>query len=113
MGNFVITKRKDGQFQFNLKATNGQVILTSEAYSTKANCLNGVESVRKNAIDNTKYNRLISADHKPYFTLIAANAQVIGTSQMYQNEASRELGIESVKANAPGATVEDQTLVVA
>ena len=49
MGKFVITLRKNGEFQFNLKATNGQVILTSEGYNTKAACLNGVESVKKNA----------------------------------------------------------------
>ena len=38
MGKFVISVRKDGQFQFNLKAKNGQVILTSEAYTTEAAC---------------------------------------------------------------------------
>ena len=49
MGKFVITVRKNGEFQFNLKATNGQVILTSEGYTTKAACLSGIESVKKNA----------------------------------------------------------------
>ena len=42
MGKFVITMRKNGEFQFNLKATNGQVILTSEGYTTKAACMNGI-----------------------------------------------------------------------
>ena len=49
MGKFVITVRKNGEFQFNLKASNGQVILTSEGYTTKTACLNGIESVKKNA----------------------------------------------------------------
>ena len=49
MGKFVVTTRKNGDFQFVLKATNGQVILSSQGYSTKANCLNGVESVKKNS----------------------------------------------------------------
>lgn len=49
MGKFEITKRKDGEFQFNLKAGNGQVILTSEGDANKSGCLNGIESVRKNA----------------------------------------------------------------
>jgi len=49
MGSFVISKRKNGDFQFVLKAGNGQVILGSEGYTTKAACLNGVESVRKNS----------------------------------------------------------------
>jgi uncharacterized protein YegP (UPF0339 family) len=55
MGKFVITVRKNGEFQFNLKATNGQVILTSEGYSTKTACLNGVESVKKNAAVEARF----------------------------------------------------------
>ena len=51
MGKFVITKRANGEFQFNLKAGNGQVILTSEGYTTLAACKNGIESVKKNAPD--------------------------------------------------------------
>jgi uncharacterized protein YegP (UPF0339 family) len=50
-GKFEIKKTSNGQFRFNLKATNGQVIATSESYKTKAACLNGIESVRKNAPD--------------------------------------------------------------
>ncbi len=46
---FVIKKDKGGQFRFNLKAGNGEVIATSEAYTTKAGCKNGIESVKKNA----------------------------------------------------------------
>ena len=49
MGKFVITKRKNGEFQFNLKADNGQVILAREGYTTMAACENGIESVKKNA----------------------------------------------------------------
>ena len=48
-GKFELKKAKDGQFMFNLKATNGQVILTSELYKTKASAENGIESVRKNS----------------------------------------------------------------
>ncbi len=51
MGKFVITKRKNGEFQFNLKAGNGQVILASEGYTTMAACKNGIESVKKNAVE--------------------------------------------------------------
>ena len=49
MAKFKITKRTNGEFQFNLKATNGQVILTSEGYSSKAGCNNGIDSVKTNA----------------------------------------------------------------
>ena len=51
MGKFVITKRQNGEFQFNLKAGNGQTILASEGYTTMAACKNGIESLKKNAPD--------------------------------------------------------------
>lgn len=105
MGKFEIKVRKDDQFQFNLKAGNGQTILTSEAYTTKAACLNGIESVKKNAPEDKRYDKLTAKNGKPYFNLKAANGQIIGTSEMYESEASRDNGIESVKKNAPDADV--------
>lgn len=107
MGKFEITKRKNGEFQFNLKAGNGQIILTSEGYTAKANCLNGIESVRKNSQEDERYDRKEAANAKCYFNLKATNGQVIGSSQMYESEAGREKGIESVKNNAPEATLAD------
>jgi len=108
MGKFVITLRKNGEFQFNLKATNGQVILTSEGYTTKAACLAGVESVRKNAPVNERYDIKVAKNGKPFFNLKASNGQVIGASQMYASERTLKQGIESVKNNAPeAALVED------
>lgn len=109
MGKFVITTRSNGEFQFNLKAGNGQTILASEGYSTKAACENGIESVRKNAGDDDRYERKTSSNGKPFFNLKAGNGQIIGSSEMYESEASRENGIESVKKNAPDAEVDDQT----
>ncbi|PTT03558.1 hypothetical protein DBR11_01925 [Pedobacter sp. HMWF019] len=109
MGKFEITTRKNGEFQFNLKAGNGQVILTSEGYSSKANCLNGVESVKKNSHDDSKYDRKTSTNGKPYFNLKASNGQIIGSSEMYESVSSRDNGIESVKKNAPSAEVSDLT----
>lgn len=109
MGKFVITKRANGEFQFNLKAGNGQTILASEGYTTKAACDNGVESVRKNSQDDGRYERKESSNGKYYFNLKATNGQIIGSSEMYESVASRENGIESVTKNAPDAVVEDQT----
>ena len=48
---FEVYQDKAGEFRFRLKATNGQVIAVSEGYTTHANCVNGVESVKKNAVD--------------------------------------------------------------
>lgn len=107
MGKFVIATRKNGEFQFNLKAGNGQVILASEGYGTKVACESGIASVKKNAPDDNRYDRKESSNGKQYFNLKAANGQIIGTSEMYESPAARENGIESVKKNAPDAIVEE------
>jgi len=108
MGKFVITKRKNGEFQFNLKAGNGQVILTSEGYTTKSACQNGIESVKKNSQEDARFEKKDASNGKYYFNLKATNGQVIGTSQMYENEASRKKGMDSVKTNAPTAEVVEE-----
>jgi uncharacterized protein YegP (UPF0339 family) len=109
MGKFVISTRSNGETQFNLQAGNGQVILTSEGYTSKSGCMNGVESVRKNSADENRFERKTAANGKFYFVLKASNGQVIGNSQMYESESGRDNGIESVQNNAPDATVDDQT----
>ncbi len=109
MGKFVISKRKNEEYQFNLKAGNGQTILASEGYSSKAGCNNGIESVRTNSQDDSKYDRKTSTNGKFYFNLKASNGQIIGTSEMYENKSSMENGIVSVKSNALDAIVEDHT----
>ncbi|WP_316803284.1 YegP family protein [Pedobacter nototheniae] len=109
MGKFVITKRKNGEFQFDLNAGNGQVILTSEGYGTKPSCENGIESVRKNSQDDSKFEKKSSSNGKPYFNLKATNGQIIGSSELYESESSRDNGIASVQKNAPDASVDDQT----
>ena len=109
MGTFIIKTRNNGEFQFNLKADNEKVILTSEGYSAKTGCEGGIESVKKNAPDDARYDRLDSANGKFYFNLKAGNGQVIGTSEMYESTANRDEGIEAVKRTAPNASIEDQT----
>ncbi|MBR6423778.1 MAG: YegP family protein [Bacteroidales bacterium] len=105
MAKFEITVRKNGEYQFNLKASNGEVILTSEGYTTKAACLNGVDSVKKNAVEEKRYEKLVAKNGKPYFTLKATNGQIIGQSQMYASERNRNNGIASVMKNAPVAEI--------
>jgi hypothetical protein len=106
---FELKKSKNDKFVFNLLADNGQVILTSELYDSKASALNGIESVKKNAPDDGRYGRLSAKDGSPYFTLKAGNGQVIGLSQMFSGEKARDDGIASVKAHGPGAVTDDQT----
>lgn len=107
MGKFEIYKDKKEEFRFRLKAGNGQTILASEGYSNKSGCENGIESVKNNAPNDDRYERLESSGGSPYFNLKAGNGQVIGTSEMYSSTSAMENGIESVKSNAPNATVDD------
>jgi len=81
MGKFIITKRTNGEYQFNLEAANGRVILTSEGYATKAGCNKGIESVKTNAPTDARYDRKIAKNGAYYFNLKAANGEIIGTSQ--------------------------------
>ncbi|MCJ8161696.1 YegP family protein [Acinetobacter zhairhuonensis] len=109
-GWFELSQAKDGQYRFVLKAGNGEVILTSELYKAKASAHVGIESVHKNSADDNRYERLTASNGKPYFNLKAANHQVIGTSQFYSSEQSRDKGIESVKNNGSVETIKDLTV---
>ncbi len=103
-GKFELKKSKNDKYFFSLLAGNGQKILGSEMYETKASAANGIESVKKNAADDSRYERLVGKDGSPYFTLKAANGQVIGMSEMYSSTSARDNGIASCKTNAPGAS---------
>jgi len=105
-GYFEIDKRADGQFTFSLKA-GADVILMSEAYTTKAACVNGIESVKANASNEDRYRRTTTPDGRFRFALDAANGQAIGSSDYYDTEAARDAGIEVVMKSAPDAEVED------
>jgi uncharacterized protein YegP (UPF0339 family) len=108
-GYFELKSATSGKFSFNLKAANHQVILTSEMYSSRPAAAAGVESVRRNAPDDVRYERKVAKDGSPYFLLTATNGQTIGTSEMYSSASAMENGVASVKANAPSATVKDLT----
>jgi len=108
MGKFVVSTRSNGEFQFALKADNGQNILASEGYKTKAACMNGVESVKKNSAVDARFEKKTAKNGKFYFNLKATNGQVIGSSQMYEAEKSCDNGIASVQKNAPGAVVVEE-----
>ncbi|MFN3232759.1 MAG: YegP family protein [Alphaproteobacteria bacterium] len=108
-GKFELYKDKAGEFRFRLKAGNGQIILASEGYKQKASAKNGIESVRKNSADDSKFERKETKAGNFRFNLLAGNKQVIGTSESYKSASSRDNGIASVAKNAPDAAVDDQT----
>lgn len=107
MGKFIIKRRTNGEYQFTLIAGNGQVILVSEGYTQMSNCLNGIEAVKKYAQDETKFDRRVTVNGKFYFNLKASNGEIIGSSQLYESEASRENGIWSVQRNSQTTDVVD------
>ncbi|MEM9032784.1 MAG: YegP family protein [Pseudomonadota bacterium] len=108
-GKFELYKDKGGEFRFRLKAGNGQTILASEGYKQRASCVNGINSVKKNAPDDSRYERKETKSGQHMFNLKATNGQVIGTSESYTTTAARENGVASVMKNAPGAETKDLT----
>ncbi len=121
MGKFIVKETKTG-VKFDLKATNGEVIATSEVYTTKAACRKGIESVKKNAAvaetedltvepveakKHPKFQLFTDKAGEFRFRLTATNGQIIATSEGYKTKANANNGIASVKKNAPEAPVEE------
>lgn len=106
-GKYELKKAKDGQFHFNLKSSNGEIILSSEMYKVKRSARNGISSVQKNSPDASRYDRRVSKKGQPYFVLKAANHQVIGQSEMYESAKAMENGIKSVQKNGASQKVDD------
>lgn len=107
IGYYEIKKASNGAFRFNLKAANHEVILTSEAYKTRASAETGIASVQKNCTEDGQYERKQSTTGKEFFLLKAKNHQAIGVSQMYSTHSSMEDGIDSVKQNGVSQTVKE------
>ena len=122
MGKFVIRTVNTG-IKFDLKATNGQVIATSEVYEAKASCKNGIESVMKNApiagvedqtaegyeaVKHPKFEMYQDKAGEYRFRLKARNGEIIAVSEGYTTKAACENGIESVKKNAPEAEIVEE-----
>ena len=117
-GKFVIITAKNGEFTFNLKASNGEVVLTaSETYPNMGACENGIASVKKNAgvhiEDQTREEKQTNPKYELYkdkggefrFRLKAANGEIIGKSEGYKAKASAKKGIASIAKNAPDAPI--------
>lgn len=94
------------QYYYHLRAGNGEIILSGEGYTSKKNCLKGIESVKENASNDSRYERKDSTGNYT-FNLKAANGEIIGRSENYTTSSSRENGIAAVKKDAPHAPVED------
>ena len=99
-------KDKGGEWRFNLKAVNGQTILSSEGYSSPAACDNGIASVQKNCSLEERFEKKTSKSGKFYFVLKSGNHQVIGQSEMYNSASGMNNGIQSVMKNGTTDRVE-------
>ena len=119
MGKFLVKQTKSG-FVFNLKANNGQVIATSEVYTTRSACDKGIASVAKNApiadvedqteagfkaLKNPKFEVYKDKKGEFRFRLKAKNGQIIAVSEGYTTMSACDNGIASVKKNAPDAEI--------
>jgi uncharacterized protein len=104
---FELSQGKTGKFHFNLLAPNQRVVLTSEAYNSRAAALGGIASVRKNAMVRERFERRTAKSGKTYFVLLAGNGEIIGQSQMYAHPSSCYVGIRSVMGNAAKAALLD------
>jgi uncharacterized protein YegP (UPF0339 family) len=107
-GKFAISKTRGGGDYFNLKATNGQIILTSLMFSSLDECDEAIKAVRENCSDDSRYERKISTNNKHYFNLTSTSGQVLGKSEMYESLAGMENGIESVKKNGISTIVVEE-----
>ncbi len=106
---FTIERATGSQYLFNLEAENGEIVFTSENYTSKQNAQNGIDAVRSQATADENYRRGSSTDGQEYFVLVAANGETLGRSEMYRSHGALEKGIQSVKTNAPTAEVVDLT----
>ncbi len=108
MAKFEVYKSESGEFRFRLTATNGQNILSSEGYASKAAAMDGIASVGKNANRKGAFSTKGGRNKQYFFTLKSSNGEVIGASQGYADDASCKKGMEAVRRNG-GAEVADLT----
>ncbi|GAA3594432.1 YegP family protein [Flavivirga amylovorans] len=108
---FEIKNSTNEKFYFNLKAGNGEPILTSQMYASKQGCENGITSVKVYAPEDSSYEKKVASNDKYFFILKAKNGETIAKSEMYNSTQARDHGIVSVKTNAPIAETYDLTAV--
>lgn len=104
---FELYKDKAGKHRWRMKSGNGEIILASQGYKSKAGAQIGIASVKLNARDAKNFRVAQTRNKKHCFTLVARNGQVVGTSQTYAKEASCKAGVQSVKRSAAKAKIVD------
>lgn len=108
-GHFELKRTDSGRFMFNLKAGNGETILTSGLFDSKEAASKGIAAVIANAHSEAQFERKVASNRQSYFVLNSAMGDFLGKSEMYSSNASLENGIKSVMRNAADATLKDLT----
>ena len=103
----VYQNKKSKEYRFRMKASNGQIILSSEGYKSRNACLNGIESVRNNAKNPKRYAKTQTTSGAYRFALVAGNKEIIGISQNYKSASGRNNGVKSVMKNATKAAISE------
>lgn len=106
---FELKRTENGRFLFNLKAGNGETILTSGLFDDKAAASKGIATVIASARNDSQFERKIATNKQPYFVLNAATGEFLAKSETYSSSSSMENGIKSVIKNASEATLKDLT----
>ena len=108
-GHFELKRTDSGRFMFNLKAANGETILTSALYDSKEAASKGIAAVIASAHTASHFEHKVASNKQPYFVLNSAMGEFLGKSEMYSSKASLDNGIKSVMLNAAEATLKDLT----
>jgi uncharacterized protein YegP (UPF0339 family) len=107
-GSFELKKAAGGKFMFNLKAANGEIVLTSQTYASRGSAILGVESVRKNAAQAARFERKVAKNGSAYFVLMASNGKQIGRSETFSSESGMENAIASIRKSVKAAKLEER-----
>ncbi len=107
----VLLKKSEAHepFLFRFTDDEGKILLKSENYKARASALNGIDSVKKNASSEKRYERKTAKNGKAYFNLKATNGQIIGTSPMFDDDLKRQDVIDLLSSSAASAELDDQS----
>jgi len=105
----ILVRKSEAESPFTFVFTNkdGGALVRSENYKQKASCMNGIESVRKNCLKDSRYELKTAKNGKFFFNIKASNGQIVGTSGFFDSEDARKNAITYLKKYAPKATIEE------
>jgi hypothetical protein len=104
---FEVYKDAREEHRFRLKAPNGEIIASGEGYSTKAACLNGINSIKENCVIPERFETYQDNIGEWRFRLKAANGQIIATGEGYSSKDGLANGIKSVTKYALSAEIKE------